>query len=345
MAVNIARVEQLCELASYCTDEIVPCFVGAPGIGKTDGVRRWSEASGKKLTTIIASQCYPQDIAGMDCPDQDTKTLRTYDPEIMSNLDDDSILFFDELLKAPEVVLSACLTLIQSREMKSGRKLPGGLQILAATNHIPNPQRIPKEIRQRFIFFPVQFNKGAWQWYMKEKMGVKLAFSKEVVDRIPDVCNEPRAVDYNDITPRTATKIIKWMKAVPPEKKSDLFDLLLQAYPGDFVNACASALENEIEETENKQPVIDQEEYYQTAVKQLADNYPAFDIAKHVMPDINGGSRYFVSIVNPGPMGQRTTSSVATDASLAGNPVPWLDMLFEAIDLNIYREDLRKAFK
>ena len=89
-------------------------------------------ASGK-VVTIIASQILPNEVSGITMPVVEERSMEIFDHFRLSSLKNGDILFFDELLEADQMVLSACLTLIESRELMSGRLLPD-VMIVGATN-------------------------------------------------------------------------------------------------------------------------------------------------------------------------------------------------------------------
>lgn len=52
------------------------------------------------------------------------KEVEYFDTKMFTSLEDGDILFFDELLNADTMVLNACLTVLENRELISGKKLP-----------------------------------------------------------------------------------------------------------------------------------------------------------------------------------------------------------------------------
>ena len=142
-------------------DEIVPCLIGAPGIGKTQAVYEHAKKVGAtNVVTIIASQILPNEVSGITMPDQESRTMEIYDHFKLGHMQDGDILFFDELLEADQSVLSACLTLIESRMLMSGKKLPD-IQIIAATNPTIQPTMLKANIRQRFMFKQFELDRKA----------------------------------------------------------------------------------------------------------------------------------------------------------------------------------------
>lgn len=195
------RLQSILELADKRRDEIVPLFLGAPGIGKTQAVYEFAEKHNRKVVEIIASQILPSEVSGITMPDEKTGSMRVFDHARLSSLKDGDILFFDELWQADVHVLSACLTLIQERRMMSGKKLPDVL-IVAAANPSVTPQMIPASIRQRFITINVEVDKYEFKKYIEDKYDIKL--SSDILNRIVSDSDS-----WNFVTPRVIEKLIK----------------------------------------------------------------------------------------------------------------------------------------
>ena len=208
MKVNIDKVRPLLESMYDHRKEMVPCFIGAPGIGKTQGIYQFAKDIGVNVVTFILSNTVPSEVSGMRMPDKDTKRMEVFDDMRMSSLKDGDILFFDEILEAPPMLWSACLTLIQDRVMASGRKLPD-VFIVAASNPVASPGIIPASVRDRFMFIEVKFDMVIWSDYIREKYGVNPA---GLAHYIQDDSNQ-----YNILTPRRAEKLYTWLANGPKE--------------------------------------------------------------------------------------------------------------------------------
>jgi len=188
------------ETAYEARHEIVPCFISKPGIGKTSAIEDFARSKGVNLVTFILSNTIPSEVSGIRMPDTETKRLEVFDDARMRSLKDGDILFFDEVLEAPRELWSACLTLIQSRQMASGRQLPD-VMIVAASNPVASPAMIPASVRDRFMFFDVEFDYDAWKkWF-------RLRFKAEPCITESDLFDD---VGYNLMTPRTFTKLYTW---------------------------------------------------------------------------------------------------------------------------------------
>lgn len=221
------RIYSLIETADKCRDQIVLCLMGNSGIGKTEAIERFAKDHGRNVVHIVASQILPSEVSGMTMPNQETHTMDVFDHARLGHMRDGDILFFDELLKGQQQVLNACLTLIQERRMMSGRKLPDIL-IVAATNPLQSPGQLPLEIRQRFMFVSVQWNKVTWTNYM-----VKLGFDRRSLKNLADHLeiiqkNSNTRTDsarWNILTPRSATKLCLWLRASDMSPEVDAYIL------------------------------------------------------------------------------------------------------------------------
>lgn len=201
------------------------CFLGPPGIGKTQGIYDWARENDRNVVTIIASQCLPSEVAGFVMPGSDGEHSVIYDPQRLVDLKDGDILFFDELLTAPTPVLSACLTLIQERTLMSGRKLADVI-VVAAANPLGAATQIPLPVRQRFMFMKVGWNRGEWNKWMRGKYGIDVP--KLILDKIATEGN-----DYNVLTPRSATKIIDMVSKVRDDTEKESAKIIIDAAFGD----------------------------------------------------------------------------------------------------------------
>ena len=184
-------------------DQIVPCLVGPVGIGKTAAVMQHADnVNAGKVVTIIASQILPNEVSGITMPVKETKAMEIFDHYRLSSLKDGDILFFDELLEADQLVLSACLTLIESRQLMSGHKLPD-IQIIAATNPTIKAHMLKDNIRQRFVFREFRLDREGCREFIMNKYGIDIG---SITSKLCET-----GEDYNILTQRSLTKMVYWM--------------------------------------------------------------------------------------------------------------------------------------
>ena len=235
------RMIKFLDQAWYLKSEIVPCLIGAVGIGKTAAVRQHAKNVGaKNVVTIIASQILPSEVSGITMPDSSTKSMEIYDHYKLSSLQDGDILFFDELLEADQSVLSACLTLIESRMMMSGKLLPD-IQIIAATNPTVMPSSLKENIRQRFMFMKFKIDKDSVQSYIQEQTGIKVP--RSILNEL-----EGKSDRYNILSPRSLTKLCMWISSTPHDELDSLAETI-----NNMWNSC---LGTSLVEARNKAQVL-----------------------------------------------------------------------------------------
>lgn len=188
-------------------EDIVVCLLGPVGIGKTAAVRQHAKKIGADVVTIVASQILPTEVSGITIPDSETKAMEIYDHFRLGHLKDGDVLFFDELLEADQCVLSACLTLIESRMMMSGRMLPD-IQIVAASNRTTPATSLKESIRQRFMWAEYGIDQQQVRDYILKRTGIKVP--DHILSKVTGTGN-----DYNILSPRSLTKICEWIKRSP----------------------------------------------------------------------------------------------------------------------------------
>lgn len=232
MTMPTSMVKPILEEMYDLRSELVPCFIGDPGIGKTQGLYEFAKDKGVNVVTFILSNTVPSEVSGIRMPDKDTKKMEVFDDMRMASLKDGDILFFDEILEAPPMLWSACLTLIQDRIMASGRKLPD-VFIVAASNNVAAPAIIPASTRDRFQFIELHFDWPHWRKWFKDKYGVQP--SPQLRDAI-----QGDSSTYNILTPRRVTKLYKWLKekdnTIRRKVISDMFNSVVTTALVDMVN-------------------------------------------------------------------------------------------------------------
>lgn len=143
---------------------IVPLFMGDPGISKSVQIRDFAKEKGVTLVPFITSQRNPFEVSGLAMPNRKTERMEFWDFDTLLDMKDGDILFFDEIFNGNPTVLNACLTILEEREMISGKKLPDIMIVAAA-----NPQGmvpLTPQIKERFIWYNFEFPREDWKEYM-----------------------------------------------------------------------------------------------------------------------------------------------------------------------------------
>jgi len=213
--IKVSAIHDILESMYPLRNEMVPLFIGPPGIGKTQGIYEFAKEIGVNVVTFILSNTIPSEVSGIRMPDKDSKKMEVFDDMRMANLKDGDILFFDELLEAPPMLWSACLTLIQDRIMASGRKLPN-VMIVAASNKVASPGIIPASTRDRFMTFEVALDWDDWVKWFEDRYGIE-------PDRDLKQSIQSDSDQYNILTPRKICKMYEWMKMFEKQPAKLLF--------------------------------------------------------------------------------------------------------------------------
>lgn len=192
-------------------DEMALALMSDPGLSKTSQCKQWCEEHGRQYFEFITSQRMPSEISGMAMPDADTKRMKIYDFDYLLDMKDGDVLAFDEFTNGNIMTLNACLTLIQERNMMSGRKLPSIL-IVAMGNPQGKCDMLP-QTKQRFLWLDVKFDEETWCDWIKKELNV--VPTQPLISLIKNTYKSGFGVqEYNYMTARTVTNLLKLAKTV-----------------------------------------------------------------------------------------------------------------------------------
>lgn len=192
-------------------DEMALALMSDPGLSKTSQCKQWCEEHGRQYFEFITSQRMPSEISGMAMPDADTKRMKIYDFDYLLDMKDGDVLAFDEFTNGNIMTLNACLTLIQERNMMSGRKLPSIL-IVAMGNPQGKCDMLP-QTKQRFLWLNVKFDEETWCDWIKRELNV--VPTQKLINIIKSTYERGFGVsEYNYMTARTITNLLKLAKTV-----------------------------------------------------------------------------------------------------------------------------------
>lgn len=205
------NIKKYLDILDQHRDEMALALMSDPGLSKTSQCKQWCEEHGRQYFEFITSQRMPSEISGMAMPDSDTKRMKIYDFDYLLDMKDGDVLAFDEFTNGNIMTLNACLTLIQERNMMSGRKLPSIL-IVAMGNPQGKCDMLP-QTKQRFLWLNVKFDDETWcEWCEKELNVVPTEKLLNVIHKTYNSEFYPQ--DYNYMTARTVTNLLKLAKTV-----------------------------------------------------------------------------------------------------------------------------------
>lgn len=151
-------------------DSIVVCFVGEPGIGKTQTVRAYAESINYDLDTIILGRIPPVDIGGIYAPDFNRRelvhfrTTRLIGASSFPHDKDGLIVFFDEIGSAAEDTQVAIQSILQEME-QDGQRVDRRIMFVCATNlpeHTGGANDLVASLRSRLLFVDFKFDMESW---------------------------------------------------------------------------------------------------------------------------------------------------------------------------------------
>lgn len=210
---------------------IVPLFIGNPGLGKTVLINDFANSVKANLVELITSQMSPFEISGIAMPDKDLKKMIYYNFDKLESLKDGDILFFDELLNGNPIVLNACLTILEQRKLISGKPLPNIMIVAAANPQGMTP--LTPQIKERFVWYDVKFEKNMWVNYMMDKYLI----SKTIGNKLSNLITNETFTSNNFFTPRSVDKAINMIiNDVPTPYSSTITDILQELVKNPFTD-------------------------------------------------------------------------------------------------------------
>lgn len=163
------NLEQAARATRIYFDNRIPVFwLGAPGIGKTEGANALGDAMRLPVLDWRANLREPVDARGLPVPDLKEGVTRWMRPNDLpfegSDHPDEGILFCDELNTASPSMQVVGMQLVHERRIGE-HKLKAGWHILAAGNRMTDraaAQRMPSALANRFAHLDVEPDLPTW---------------------------------------------------------------------------------------------------------------------------------------------------------------------------------------
>lgn len=208
-----------------CMEVRQPVMIwGASGIGKSDLIQEIGSELKRNVIDIRLPLWEPTDVRGIPYLDQDTKEMRWAPPsEFPKLLNDNSIIFLDEMPSAVPTVQAACYQLILNRKIGE-YKLPDGVDIIAAGNRENDrgiTYKMPAPLANRFTHLELRVNFNCWlNWAIKNDIDKNiiafLTWSKKDLHNF-----DPKSSSKAFATPRSWTFANKFLTNGKKSKTSE----------------------------------------------------------------------------------------------------------------------------
>lgn len=255
----------------------VPALMGKPGIGKSSFVEALATDLGTECWTLPCNQLADKsDLTGARLvPTADGSSYyQVFFPHqvvaeaiahALAHPDQEPILFFDEVNRAPADVTSAVLTMVTLRRLGKER-LPNNLRIMIAGNDQGNVTTLDDASLSRFVVYRVEPSAHTLMEILGDQLhpAVKAVLTKhphtvyQTYTTDADLGSDDDSGDATDLfadeteglhqitTPRTIEGVNKWLRATPGDRLAMLvstpsdtiegkstLEEVLQAYVGE----------------------------------------------------------------------------------------------------------------
>ena len=163
---TLLKPSEIEEAILYALEVKRPTMIwGPPGIGKSDIVQKIGQKLNRRVIDIRLALWEPTDIRGIPYFDSKTSEMKWSPPsEFPKNIDDNSIIFFDELPSAVPTVQAASYQLIHNRRVGE-YQLPKNVDIISAGNRENDrgvTYKMPTPLLNRFMHLEMKHDFNDW---------------------------------------------------------------------------------------------------------------------------------------------------------------------------------------
>lgn len=221
-----------------------PCFVGAPGLGKTEIIQQWAKDKGLASVTLSLSTIDPPDFKGFPNIEviRGRQRLNFATPHFWPD-EGMGVIILEEMNRSQPSIMQCILSLADARRGFDGYRLPEGWIIVASVNAeegLCDVTTMDPALKDRFEMFSVVYDKQTHVDYMSAT-----DYNKELQNFIesgtwsyqtPETIGNTPGAKYN--SPRTFSKLNAALFAgFKPNHEQMIYDTILGGNVGkDFYN-------------------------------------------------------------------------------------------------------------
>jgi hypothetical protein len=232
---EMATLVEIAETVTDYIEEDVPVWVwGAPGIGKSEVIAQTAKRLGMTVTDIRLASFDPVDLRGLPAIVEGlTKWLR---PAIWPAMNGaPTLLFFDEMDRAPVAVLNAALQIVLDRRIGE-HVLPSNVRIAAAGNGVTDTRgtnKIPGATANRFAHVYAEYDAATMRHHFNAKgLDVRLVAFLHLFEEYG--YGKPVGAEHAFPTPRQWEKANRFMFRPSPRRRRAVAGLVGQAIADEF---------------------------------------------------------------------------------------------------------------
>lgn len=200
-AIQLSPTQAFDFLLSVATTR--PVFLwGAPGIGKSALIQRFSSEVGMECVSLLGSQLAPEDLMGI--PQIDGQCSRFFPPaNIVRN--EPFVLFLDELNASSHEIQKAFYSLILEKRVGEYH-LPKGTIVIGAGNRAKDAaivKPMPSALINRMVHIHLRADHREWLDWAINESGIHPWVVEYIQLRPDQLCNEPPKHEEPFSTPRS----------------------------------------------------------------------------------------------------------------------------------------------
>lgn len=236
---NVSHIPEILNMAKRAREQgktFTPCFVSAPGLGKSEIVQQWARGQGYPVVDLRTALLEAPDLIGFPTIVEQNGRQRTEHalPDMWPT-SGKGVLFIDEINRGTTSVMNCFMQLLTDRKVKD-YTLPDGWMIVTAINpenEHNDVNSMDTALKDRLEFFSLEYDKKVHVAYMesvKYPLEIQLFVQSGTWQyQRPEEVSNVAGSKY--LSPRTFSKLANAMQAGVAE---DLELEIYQAILGDL---------------------------------------------------------------------------------------------------------------